>query len=109
MLPQALTHLLTQGLQTVQWANHDFKLNPMVYTSHEISVDRVYLSYLKNNDSLHILVKQLPESSKYTLRHTNIRIRTYHCYGLLENHEVLFRMTMNLVPLKEILKNLGPK
>ncbi|MDD1612187.1 MAG: hypothetical protein LUQ57_03505, partial [Methylococcaceae bacterium] len=59
-------------LEKAQLENHDFKLNPMVYTSHEISVDRVYLSYLKNNDSLHILVKQLPESSKYTLRHTNI-------------------------------------
>ena len=96
-------------LEKAQLENHDFKLDPMVYTSHEISVDRVYLGYLRNNDSLHILVKQLPESSENTLRHTPIRLRTYHCYGLLQNNEVLFRMTMNLVPLKEILKNLGQK
>lgn len=96
-------------LEKAQLENHNFKLNPMVYTSHEISVDRVYLGYLRNNDSLHILVKQLPESSENTLNHTNIRLRTYQCYGLLENNEVLFRMTMNLVPLKEILKNLGQK
>ena len=78
----------------------------MVYTSHEISVDRHYVSQLKNNDTLHILVKQLPESSDNTLNQTNIRQRTYHCYGLLQNNEVLFRVKMNLVPLEEILKNL---
>lgn len=96
-------------LEKAQLENHDFKLNPMVYTSHEISVDRTYLRYLRNNDSLHILVKQLPESAENTLNHTHVRLRTYQCYGLLENNEVLFRMTMNLVPLKEILKNLGQK
>lgn len=96
-------------LEKAQLENHDFKRNPMVYTSHEISVDRVNLGYLKNNDSLHILVKQLPESPENTLNHTKIRLRTYHCYGLLENNEVVFRMTMNLVPLKEIIKNLGQK
>ena len=81
----------------------------MVYTSHEISVDRHYLSQLKNNDTLHILVKQLPESGKNTLNQTNIMLRTYQCYGLLKNNGVLFRMTMNLVPLEEILKNIGQK
>ncbi|MGJ0483937.1 MAG: hypothetical protein ACR65R_05300 [Methylomicrobium sp.] len=96
-------------LEKAQLENHDFKLNPMVYTSHEISVDRVYLRYLRNNDSLNILVKQLPESHENTLNHTHVRLRTYQCYGLLENNEVLFRVTMNLVPLKEILKNLGQK
>jgi len=96
-------------LEKAQLENHDFKLNPMVYTSHEISVDRLYVSRLRNNDNLHILVKQLPESPKNTLNQTNIQLRTYHCYGLLENNEVLFRMTMNLVPLEEILKNLRQK
>lgn len=96
-------------LEKAQMENHDFKLNPMVYTSHEISVDRESLRNIRNNDSLHILVKQLPESAENTLNQTHIRLRTYHCYGLLKNNEVLFRMTMNLVPLEEILKNLGHK
>jgi hypothetical protein len=94
-------------LEKAQLENHDFKRNPMVYTSHDISVDRHYLSRLRSNDRLHILVKQLPESGKNTLNRTNIRLRTYHCFGLLENNEVLFRSAMNLVPLEEILKNLG--
>ncbi|MDD5462119.1 MAG: hypothetical protein PHG00_10900 [Methylococcales bacterium] len=106
--PEIFPCSLTSGalLEKAQLENHDFKLNPMVYTSHEISIDRQYLSQLKNNDKLHILVKQLPESSDNTLNQTNIMLRTYQCYGLLQNNKVLFRMTMNLVPLEEILKNL---
>ena len=106
--PEIFPCSLTSGalLEKAQLEHHDFKLNPMVYTSHEISVDRHYVSQLKNNDTLHILVKQLPESSDNTLNQTNIRQRTYHCYGLLQNNEVLFRVKMNLVPLEEILKNL---
>ena len=109
--PEIFPCSLTSGalLEKSQLENHDFKVNPMVYTSHEISVDRQYISRLRSNDKLHILVKQLPESRDNTLNQTNILRRTYQCYGLLENNVVLFRMTMNLVPLKEILKNLGQK
>jgi hypothetical protein len=96
-------------LEKAQLENHNFKLNPMVYTSHEISVDRRHVSQLKNNDVLHILVKQLPESSDNTLNQTNIQLRSYYCYGLLQNREVLFRLILNLVPLEEIVKNLGSK
>ena len=94
-------------LEKAQLENHDFKRNPMVYTSHEISVDRECLSRLKNDDKLYILVKQHPESSSNTLNQTNIMLRTYDCFGLLHNHDVLFRVRMNLVPLEEILKSLG--
>lgn len=94
-------------LEKAQLESHDFKRNPMVYTSHEISIDRQHLSTLKNDDKLYILVKQHPESSENTLNQTDIMLRTYDCYGLLHNHDVLFRVTMNLVPLEEILKSLG--
>lgn len=96
-------------LEKAQIEKHDFKRNPMVYTSHEISVDRHHLSTLKNDDKLYILVKQHSESSDNTLNQTNIMVRTYDCYGLLHNHDVLFRVRMNLVPLEEILKSLGEK
>ena len=106
--PEIFPCSLSSGalLEKAQLEHHDFKKNPMVYTYHEISVDRKYLGLLKNNDTLHILVHQLPESPQNTLNHTNIMQRTYHCYGLLQNNEVLFRVKMNLVPLAEILKNL---
>lgn len=109
--PEIYPCSLTSGalMEKAKLENHDFKLNPMVYTSHEISVDRQYVSQLKDNDTLHILVKQLPESRDNTLNQTNIQLRTYHCYGLLENNEVLFRIKLNLVPLEEILKSLRQK
>jgi len=96
-------------LEKAQLENHDFKRNPMVYTSHEISVDRQYLKLLKNDDKLYILVKQHPEINTNTLNQTDIMLRTYDCYGLMHNHDVLFRVRMNLVPLEEILKNLKDK
>ncbi len=106
--PEVFPCSLTSGalLEKAQLENHDFKRNPMVYTSHEISMDRHYLTQLKDNDKIHILVKQHPESSDNTLNQTSIMLRTYDCYGLLENNEILFRVRLNLVPLEEILKNL---
>jgi hypothetical protein len=104
--PEVFPCSLTSGalLEKAQIENHDFKRNPMVYTSHEISVDRQRLKQLKNDDKLYILVRQLPESSDNTLNQTDILLRTYECFGLLHNHDVLFRVRMNLVPLEEILK-----
>lgn len=106
--PEIFPCSLTSGalLEKAQMEKHDFKRNPMVYTSHDISVDRQVLSQVQDNDKLHILVKQHPESSKNTLNQTSIMLRTYDCYGLLTNKELLFRARMNLVPLEEILRNL---
>ncbi len=109
--PEVFPCSLTSGalLDKAQLENHDFKANPMVYTSHDISVDRNLVSQIRNNDKLHILVKQLPESQDNTLNNTQILLRSYECYGLLENHAVLFRIKLNLVPLEEIIKNLATK
>ena len=109
--PEVFPCSLTSGalLEKAQLENHDFKRNPMVYTSHEISVDRWSLRQIKNTDKLHILVRQLPESASNTLNNTNIMLRTYECFGMLENQAVLFRIKLNLVPLQEIIKNLSAK
>ena len=109
--PEVFPCSLTSGalLEKAQMEGHDFKQNPMVYTSHNFSMDRYYLRQIKDQDCLHILVKQHPESSDGTLNQTNIMLRTYDCYGLLANNEVLFRISLNLVPLEEILKNLKSK
>jgi hypothetical protein len=86
---------------------HDFKRNPMVYTSHSISVNREHLRLLKNNHKLHILVNQLPESKSRTLNNTDIMLRVYDCYGLLEDAKVLFRTRLCLVPLEKLLNGLN--
>jgi hypothetical protein len=104
--PEVFPCSLTSGalLEKAQLENHDFKRNPMVYTSHEISMDRHFLSQLKDHDKIHILVQQHPESSDNTLNQTPIMLRTYDCFGLLKNNDILFRIRLNLVPLEEILK-----
>lgn len=109
--PEVFPVSLTSGalLEKAQLEHHDFKRNPMVYTSHDFSVDRVILAQVKNNDKLHILVRQLPESKDNTLNHTKIMLRTYECFGLLESQAVLFRIKLNLVPLEEIVKNLSSR
>ncbi|PPD50026.1 MAG: hypothetical protein CTY13_02395 [Methylobacter sp.] len=109
--PEVFPCSLTSGvlMEKAQLENHDFKANPMVYTSHDISVDRLLISQLKDNDKVYILVKQLPESAENTLNHTSILLRTYECYGVLANKEILFRIKLNLVPLEEIIKNLRLK
>lgn len=106
--PEIFPCSLTSGalLEKAQLENHDFKQNPMVYTSHEISVDRQCLPSISDNDKLHILVRQLPESASNTLNQTKIMLRSYECFGLLKRNKVLFRIRLNLVPLEEILKNL---
>lgn len=109
--PEVFPVSLTSGalLEKAQLENHDFKRNPMVYTSHDFSVDRGRLAQVKNNDKLHILVKQLPESRDNTLNQTSIMLRTYECYGVLANRAILFRIKLNLVPLEEIIRNLSSK
>lgn len=109
--PEVFPCSLTSGalLEKAQLENHDFKRNPMVYTSHDISVDRILLQRIKDNDKLDILVRQLPETKENTLNHTSIMLRTYECYGLLEDRSILFRIKLNLVPLEEIIKNLSSK
>ena len=109
--PEVFPCSLTSGalLEKAQLEKHDFKSNPMVYTSHDISIDRSLLNDLKNNDKMHILVKQLPESGSNTLNNTSIMLRTYECYGMLEDKSILFRIKLNLVPLEEIIKNLRSK
>lgn len=109
--PEIFPCSLTSGalLEKALLENHDFKRNPMVYTSHDISVDRFMLGQVKNNDLLHILVRQLPESSSNTLNHSQVMLRTYECFGLLQDQQVLFRIKLNLAPLDEILKNVSSR
>lgn len=73
---------------------HDFKKDPMVYSSHKISIHRQCLTLLKSNTCLHILVKAIDGTSY-----------AYECYGLIDNNQVLFRAIIALTPLKIILKS----
>ena len=73
---------------------HDFERNPMVYTSHKISIDRHHLGQLRSNDKLHILVQRMePHRTEHH----------YECYGVVGNESLLFRAQIALTPLEAIL------
>ena len=74
----------------------DFEVNPVVYTSHKLTVDRLYLSQLKSNDMLHILVHR--KESDSNLHH-------YECYGLIGDNKLLFRAVISVIPLQAIIKS----
>ena len=93
-------------LEKAQMEGHDFKANPMVYTSHHISVDREQLRKVKSHDQLYILVNQHPESERNKLNKTEILLRVYDCYGLTEDNKILFRARMSIAPLDEILNGI---
>jgi len=73
--------------------HHDFEKEPMVYTTHKITLDRVLLSKLKSNDALHILIKELPDEPD-----------SYECYGLIHDNQILYRGIISLTSLQSILK-----
>ncbi|WP_372738481.1 hypothetical protein [Neptunomonas sp.] len=73
----------------------DFKRNPMVYTSHKISIDRNQLTYLKSNDTLHIMVRLSTNSDDAA----SPLMQTYECYGVINHKFLLFRSLITLVPL----------
>ena len=73
---------------------HDFERNPMVYTSHKISIDTHYLAQLRSNDALHLLVQRL---EPHTTEHH------YDCLGVVGNDRLLFQAQIVLIPLEAIL------
>lgn len=84
---------------------HDFENEPMVYTSHNISVDRVLVGSLKSNDMLHLLVSSGSEvSEEKGLSGAGIPQYLHRCFGVLRNGGVLFRAEINMAPLQAILR-----
>lgn len=92
-------------LEKVILEKHDFKKNPMVYTSHKLSIDRDILANMKSNDVLHILVKQLDNVCNEGDSGNNNTDRTYECYGVVENQAILFRAIISLTYLSNILES----
>lgn len=86
---------------------HDFERNPLVYMSHQISIDRTYLAQLKSGDALYILIKQIPpESRKEGIGRGIESPYHYECYGLMEDKTILYRALISLAPLEKILNSL---
>jgi len=105
MFPCALlsSALLEKALKN----RHDFEKNPMVYTSHKISLDRRLLAKLKSNDVLHLLIKPAPGSAEHDFGEDFAAALDYECFGLVAENAVLFRALICLAPLELIVKALG--
>lgn len=104
MFPCAL--LSSALLEKAQKMRHDFEKNPMVYTSHRISIDRRLLAQLKSNDVLHILIKPTDDSAEHDFGELSATALDYECYGLLADNALLFRALISLAPLELILQSL---
>lgn len=86
---------------------HDFERNPMVYTSHKISIDTKLLAALRSNDALHILIKPTDESTQHDFGDSVSAALDYECYGLVSERDILFRASISLAPLELIVKALA--
>lgn len=86
-------------LERARHNHHDFENEPMVYTSHNISIDRELTQQLRSNDVLHLLVD---EPAALTTEKGGQQY-LHHCFGLLDNGAVLFRAEITMMPLAAIL------
>jgi len=88
-------------LERAMHEKHDFIRNPMVYTSHKISVDRDHLPKVKSNAILHILVKKRmePKSTDANAK----EVQNYECFGIIGDDAILFRALITLAPLNTVI------
>jgi hypothetical protein len=77
-------------LERAQREGHDFEREPMVYSSHSISVDRTVLATLRSNDALHLLIRPANPQQKTLV---------YECFGVVDPGRPLFLAVIKLMPL----------
>ena len=103
MFPVAL--LSCALLEKAKQDNYTFETNPVVYTSHLVSVDRRLLQTLKSNDSLNLLVT-VPETvpAGKGLGKKGFPQQLHRCFGLLSGNRILFRAEVVMAPLQAMLQ-----
>lgn len=83
---------------------HDFAAEPMVYTSHRISIDLRLQQRLRSNDAVHILVAPpQPVSSGKGLGKPSVEQQMFSCKALLDDGSVLFRARVQLASLQALI------
>lgn len=98
--------LLSSALLEKGWREHyDFAADPLVYTSHQISVDRRLQRQLRTNDRVHILVEgPLNFPAAGGLGRVTVSQTLYRCFGLVRGQQILFRANVRMAPLDAIVK-----
>ena len=91
-------------LEKARQEDYPFEADPVVYTSHFISVDRRLQENLKSNDRLCLLVgqaEQVPPGNGLGKKSFNQQL--YRCCGLLPGNKILFRAEVEMASLHEML------
>ena len=103
MFPSAL--LSCALLEQAKQDNYDFEVNPVVYTSHFISVDRRQLNTLKSNDRVYTLAS-VPETvpAGKGLGKKRFPQKLHRCFGLLSGNRIVFRAEVVMAPLSAMLQ-----
>ena len=103
MFPVAL--LSCALLEKAKQNNYAFEANPVVYTSHHVSVDKRVLQTLKSNDRLNLLVTT-PETvpAGKGLGKMGFPQQLHRCFGLLAGNRILFQAEVAMAPLKAMLQ-----
>ncbi|MDX2456480.1 MAG: hypothetical protein QNL87_03145 [Gammaproteobacteria bacterium] len=102
MFPAAL--LSCALLEKARQEGYPFEADPVVYTSHFISVDRRLQEKLQSNDRLCLLVghaEAVPAGSGLGKKGFNQQL--FRCFGLLPGNRILFRAEVKMAPLHEML------
>ncbi len=101
MFPAALISCAL--LEKAMHEKHDFMKNPMVYVSHNISVDRRLAGALRSDDTLHLLV-QGPEriDGEKGLGKSELTRLLYRCFGIVNDGDILYRAEVLMAPLESI-------
>ncbi len=83
--------LLSSALLERAWQQgHDFEREPMVYRSHNLSVDRECLRQARSNDVLHLLSRHADPAAEN---------HVYDCFGVIGTDRLLFSARIDLMPL----------
>ena len=96
--------LLSCGLlEKARQEGYDFEADPVVYTSHQISVDRRLQRALRSNDQLHLLIEGPLPVTAGGLGNAVPEQQLYHVYGVLDRYAVLFRARVQMAALHAML------
>jgi len=91
-------------LEKARQEGYDFEADPVVYTSHQISVDRRLQRALRSNDKLHLLIEGPLEAPVVGgLGKAGLDQQLYHVFGVLDRYAILFRARVQMAALHSML------
>jgi hypothetical protein len=99
--PMFTASLISCALLEKAWLEgYDFEANPVVYTAHQISIDRRVQRGLRSNHRLHLLVEGPVEATvSKGLGRSAVAQQVYSCLGVADPGQLLFRAMAYMAPL----------